>query len=80
MLNIVKMIARDGAVSYEAAKRICYILVRESELEHERLVANFLADTEVDKESLKRYLYALGCCIGGNEVWSQTTGCYHDIQ
>lgn len=30
MLNIVKMMAKDGTVSYAAAKRICYVLVRES--------------------------------------------------
>lgn len=80
MLNMVKMMAKDGGVSYDAAKRICYILVRESEFEHERLVAKFLADTDGDSKSLTRYVYALGCCLGGNEVWSQTTARYHDIQ
>ena len=79
MLNMVKMMAKDGAVSYEAAKRICYILVRESELEHERLVAGFLTNSDWDRESLAQYVYALGCCLGGNEVWSQTTARYHDI-
>ena len=80
MVNIVKMMAKDGAVSYAAAKRICYVLVRELELEHERLVAEFLATADWDRESLTRYVYALGCILGGNEVWSQTTGRYHDTK
>ena len=80
MLNIVKLMAKDGAVSYDAAKRICYILVRESEFEHERIVAKFLANSDWDRESLTRYVYALGCVLGGNEVWSQTTARYHDLQ
>lgn len=77
MFNIVKMMARDGGVSIAAAKRICYVLVRESELEHERLVAKRKAEPDGGDESLNKYLYALGCVIGGNEAWSQTTARYH---
>ena len=77
MLNLVKMISKDGGVSIAAAKRICYVLLRESELEHERLVANRLAEPDGCDEALKKYLYALQCVISGNELWSHTTSRYH---
>ena len=77
MLNIVKMMAKDGTVSIAAAKRICYIIVRESEFEHEWLVAKRKAEPDGCDESLNKYIDALGFAIGGNEVWSQTTARYH---
>lgn len=60
-LNLVKVIAKDWGVSNAAAKRITYVLIREAELEHERLVAKRLAEPDGNDESLKRYLYALEC-------------------
>ena len=77
MFNIVKIMARDGGVSIAAAKRICYVLVRELEIEHERLVAKRKEEPDGRDESLNSYLYALGCLIGGNEAWSLTTARYH---
>ena len=77
MLNIVEMMAKDGGVSIAAAKRICYVLARESEFEHERLVAERKAEPDGRDESLNRYLYGIECIMGGNEAWSRTTARYH---
>ena len=79
VLNMVKMMAEDGGVSIAAAKRICYVLARELEFEHEQLVAKRKAEPDGRDESLNRYLYAIGCAIGGNEAWSQTTARYHQV-
>jgi aristolochene synthase len=40
VVNVVKRIAEDTGLPFEAAKRVCWVLCREWEVEHHQLVKN----------------------------------------
>lgn len=68
LLNMVYMFAQDTGVSYEAAKRVLWILTREWELEHLELVRKRVEGG--CGRDLREYLRGLELVLGGNEEWS----------
>lgn len=85
ILNMVQMQALDTGTSYEAAKRVLWVLCREWELQHLELVR--AREKQMDRdglegpgerdEDLRVYLKALEYVLSGNEKWSEYTQRYH---
>ena len=71
---MTSMLAQDTGISYEAAKRVLWILCREWEIEHQRMVKERINDKVVGcSEDLKAYLKGMEWVLGGNEYWSSYT-------
>lgn len=79
VLNMVVMQAEETGTSYEAAKRVLWVLCREWELEHFELIAQREAALEGCSEDLRVYMKGLEYVLGGNEEWSSYTGRYHEL-
>ena len=75
---MVMLQAQETGTSWEAAKRVLWILCREYELEHFELVAKREAAPGGCEADLKVYLDALEYVMGGNEHWSSYTQRYHE--
>lgn len=78
ILNMVMLQAKETGVSWEAAKRILWVLCREWELEHFAMIAKRESAAEGCDEYLKIYMKALEYILGGNEEWSSYTQRYHE--
>ena len=78
ILNMVMLQANETGVSWEAAKRVLWILCREWELEHFDLITQREMAAEGCDEDLKTYIKGLEYVLGGNEIWSSYTQRYHE--
>lgn len=77
ILNMVNMLAQDTGISYEAAKRVLWILCREWEIEHQRMVQDRMTDKKLGcSADLRAYLKGMEWVLGGNEYWSSYTKRY----
>ena len=77
LLNMTSMLAQDTGISYEAAKRVLWILCREWEIEHQQMVKEREANKELGcSQDLKDYLKGMELVLGGNEYWSSYTKRY----
>ena len=77
LVNMVNMLARETGVSYQAAKRVLWVLIREWELEHQQLVSDRMTAQGGCDADLEAYLKVMEYAMSGNERWSETTGRYH---
>ena len=78
ILNMVMLQANETGISWEAAKRVLWILCREWELEHIDMVTRRETAAEGCDEDLKVYMKGLEYVLGGNEIWSAYTQRYHE--
>ena len=78
IVNMVSQMAFDTSCSYEAAKRILWVLCREWELQHQEMVLARLNAEAGCSDDLKEYMKALEYILGGNEIWSKMSERYHE--
>ncbi|KAK2616580.1 Aristolochene synthase prx2 [Conoideocrella luteorostrata] len=72
--SAIQVLATETCLPYSACKRVLWVLCREWEKQHEKLVAQRLGDaTSPASESLRTYIKGLEYQMSGNEYWSLTT-------
>ena len=69
----VKIMADECNLDYTASKRVLWVMCREYEAVHSRLVA----ESSPCSEDLAAYLKGLEFQMSGNERWSESTPRYH---
>ncbi|KAL8838595.1 MAG: hypothetical protein Q9176_004992 [Flavoplaca citrina] len=77
ILNMTKALANDTELDYRASKRVLWVLCREWEVRHRRLVEERMARGGVSRD-LEAYLTGLEFVLGGNEWWSWRTERYQE--
>ncbi|KAL8675549.1 MAG: hypothetical protein Q9168_000061 [Polycauliona sp. 1 TL-2023] len=77
ILNMTQALSNDTELNYEASKRVLWVLCREWEVKHQRMVKERLAKKDVSKD-LEDYLEGMEYVLGGNEWWSWRTERYQD--
>ncbi|EXF73126.1 aristolochene synthase [Colletotrichum fioriniae PJ7] len=73
--NIVQTLADESGLDYDGAKRICWVMIREWERQHDVMVQQRLQ--EGCSDALKTYMEGIELQMGGNELWSRTTHRYN---
>lgn len=79
LLNMVDLFSTNLALPHAACKRILWALCREWELEWARLIKERIGAPGGCSDELKLYIKGLELLLCGNEVWSWTTGRYHQL-
>lgn len=79
LCSSVQITAAETGVNVEAAKRILWVMCREWELCHRKLVAHVESSLEKPASSLSAYLKGLEYQMSGNEQWSRTTKRYSEV-
>ncbi|KAL8993180.1 MAG: hypothetical protein Q9169_006536, partial [Polycauliona sp. 2 TL-2023] len=72
MLNMTQALAKDTELDFEASKRVLWVLCREWEVRHQRMVKERMERKGVSRD-LEQYLKCLELTLGGNEWWSWRT-------
>jgi aristolochene synthase len=78
LCNAVQILADQVAIPIEAAKNILWIMARECEFAHRKLVLrmdSYVPGLEMRKD-VRRYVEGLEHQMSGNEYWSRTTRRY----
>ncbi|MCJ1461493.1 hypothetical protein MMC07_000090 [Pseudocyphellaria aurata] len=79
VLNVVDHLTKNTNLTPPAAKRAAWAMTREGELRHQELLAARLKVTDPPcTGDLMTFVEGLDYATGGNEVWSRTTGRYHE--
>jgi len=80
VLNMVAMQAQETGVSFASAKRVLWVLCREWEVLHLKMVKKRESDMDGggEDEALRVYMKGLELVLGGNEKWSEYTQSYHE--
>jgi aristolochene synthase len=76
LCSAVQVLAEETVLGYEAAKRVLWVVCREWEDVHRGLVSRTKGNTPQWSERLDNYILGLEYQMGGNELWSCTTGRY----
>ncbi|KAJ5787198.1 Aristolochene synthase from penicillium Roqueforti [Penicillium paradoxum] len=71
LCSAVIVVATGTNLSFDAAKRILWLIVREWELVHDDFCAEMVATG--CSEAMKAYMKGLEYQLSGNEMWSRTT-------
>lgn len=77
---MVAMQAQETGVSFASAKRVLWVLCREWEVLHLKMVKKRESDMDGggEDEALRVYMKGLELVLGGNEKWSEYTQRYHE--
>ena len=78
LCSSVQIMSNEADVNFEAAKRILWVMCREWELCHKKLVAA-LENSEKTSSELRTYVQGLEYQMSGNELWSHTTKRYTEV-
>ena len=77
LCTAVKILADSTSLDIEGSRRVLWSMVREWEEMHNEMVAQKLADG--CGQAAKDYMTGLEYQMSGNELWSQTTPRYHQL-
>ena len=77
LCSAVKILAEQTHLGINAAKRVLWVMVREWESIHDKLVSERLNTRDECSEASKLYMKGLAYQMSGNEQWSKTTLRYH---
>ncbi|KAF2740904.1 terpenoid synthase [Polyplosphaeria fusca] len=77
LCSAVQVLSDESSIEIEGTKRVLWVMVREWEHAHERLVEQAKASSLSSQEVL--YVKGLEYQMRGNEQWSRTTLRYHAL-
>lgn len=77
LCSAVQVLSDESNIEIEGTKRVLWVMVREWENTHDRLVEQSKASNLSSQEML--YVKGLEYQMSGNEQWSKTTLRYHAI-
>lgn len=79
LCSSVPIMGAEADVGIDAAKRILYVMCREWEAVHLKLVAEIEGGKGKGSQPLSAYMKGLEYQMSGNELWSQTTKRYNQV-
>lgn len=75
----VQIMAHESDLTIAASKRVLWVLCREWELVHQRLVAKREGDIKTASPAVSDYMKGLEYQMSGNRDWSHTTTRYNEV-
>ncbi|KAI1098798.1 Aristolochene synthase [Jackrogersella minutella] len=75
LCSAVKVVAAETGLSVAATKSVLWHMVREWEMAHEDMCESLTTDSQ----AVKDYIRGLEYQMGGNELWSETTPRYLEV-
>lgn len=79
LCSSVQIMADESDLTIAASKRVLWLLCREWEAVHQRLVATREADVKKPSPAVLDYMKGLQYQMSGNEQWSHTTKRYNEV-
>ena len=73
LCSAVKVVAEETHLSFDAAKRVLWAMVREWERTHDELAIEQLTAPADVSQHVQDYIQGLEYQMSGNELWSKTT-------
>ncbi|KAI3559117.1 aristolochene synthase [Colletotrichum abscissum] len=79
LCSSVSVLTSETSLDYSASKRILWIMCREWELLHSKLVTSRISSAAGCGSDLQAFMKGLEYQMSGNEAWSSITPRYHSI-